>query len=118
MHADHERAALTVAATLLKQARRVLRHAQDAQAAHLKLSLDRMLPMLPAEYSAEPDESGLFTFVASEFSDECADALRDGEKTPPPAPTANETALQEQLEAMRAEQSVLNAKLSSLLENK
>jgi hypothetical protein len=119
MHAAHERAALTVAATLLKQARRVLRHAQDAQASTIKLALERVLPVLPAECAGtEPNEESFFEGVAMAFDADTADALQNGEKPAVVEPTPNERALTEQIAVMQKQQQELNEKLSRLLESK
>jgi uncharacterized protein HemX len=115
MKPQNERIALATAATLLKQARRVLRHANDAQAAMIKQALERVLPVLPPELEApEPDEQAFFSALDQVHGAEFADEARDGEKPPQPAPSANEASLQQQLSEMRKSQEELLARLNEL----
>lgn len=115
MKPQNERIALATAATLLKQVRRVLRHATDAQAAFIKQALDRVLPVLPPDLEApEPDDQAFFSALDQVHGAEFADEARDGEQPTKVAPSANEASLQQQLSEMKKQQEELLARLNEL----
>jgi hypothetical protein len=115
MKPQNERIALATAATLLKQVRRVLRHANDGQAAMIKQSLERVLPVLPPDIEApEPDDQAFFSALAQVHGEAFADEACDGEQPAQPAPSANEASLQQQLSEMKQQQEKLLARLNEL----
>jgi hypothetical protein len=103
MKPEHERIALSTAATLLKQVRRVLMHANDGQAAMIKQSIARVMPVVGAEVEApEPDDESFFGALEAVHGAEFATEARDGPKPEQPPASANEQRLQQELaEAQR-----------------
>jgi hypothetical protein len=112
MQPQNERIALATAATLLKQVRRVLRHAGDPQAAFVKQSLDRLFPIFHEGIEApEPDDASFFGALEQVHGAEFADEARDGEK--PPGPAASSSAGGE-AESLRKELAAMKAELAEL----
>jgi hypothetical protein len=111
MTPKHEAVALSVAVTLLKQVRRVLRHAQDHQSSTIKLQIERILVGIPPEVEApEPDDQAFFGALEATHGADFAAAANEGDKPTQAQPSSTETALRAELEDMRRRLAELESK--------